>query len=548
MRRNLRAAVLAALTCLTIQGIAYAAQDLPANQNAGVILNQSRDYFERQRMERALEEGKQYLRDGAVVQEEQVEAGETEGISFELKEIVLPESKVLTKEELDGITAPYLNQEVDLAKLQEIANAITKLYNEKGYVTCKAILVPQTVKDGVVKIDLLEGMVGEVEVVNNKNTDDDYIKHRLPLKNGEVSNLNELNERLLWFNATNDVQLRIRLQPGAAEGTTDYVIAAIEPYQNAYLGVFMDNSGSDTSGLWRQGLSYVNRSVSGNRDTLMLSGLRSSGTKSGAFSYDTPVSKWGTRVGINYSANSVRIVRGALSEMDTRGHSNSYGIRVTQPVAATSEHKAELFAEWNRQNSQTDYLGMKWIDDALDRVSLGVNFIDYGSNSVFYHRHTYTFGTWDDVMGASKHYGKYDIDMMAQYLLPKNHLVTVRASGQWGGCNYLPSSEQFYLGGVYSVRGYEENLVSADHGFAIGAEYSIPIDKRSDVFVFLDGGAVYGDNAFDEHVLIGIGIGFKTIIEDKVHASITWGFPLRRDVNASEVSKSRVHLMVSGQL
>mgnify|MGYP007127280919 CR=1 FL=1 len=39
----------------------------------------------------------------------------------------------------------------------------------------------------------------------------------------------ELNDDLLRFNATNDVQLRITMHAGAEPGTTDYVISAYEP-------------------------------------------------------------------------------------------------------------------------------------------------------------------------------------------------------------------------------------------------------------------------------------------------------------------------------
>ncbi len=553
MRRNLETAVMATLTCLMVQGVAFAADPatppnpntFPGNQNSGVIMNQNREYFERQRIAREIEEGKKQLRDGASV--EKTETSESPaGISFELKEILLPESKVLTKEELNKITEPYLNKEANLQKLYDIVNAINKLYSEKGYVTCKAVLVPQTVKDGVVKIDLVEGRVGEVIVGNNKSTKASYIKNRLPLKKDEVSNLEDLNRDLLWFNGTNDVQLRIQLRAGQAPGTTDYVIAAIEPQQSTF-GVFVDNSGSENTGLWREGLSYVNRSLTGNRDMLVLSGMMSEGTKSGAVSYDTPVSKWGTRLGVNYSANSVDIVDGPMEAFNTVGHSTSYGVRVTQPLAVKNTHRSEAFIDWNRQNSQTDYLGMKWIDDELERVSIGASFTNYGNTSVCYHRHAYTFGTWEDIVGAAKHYGKYTVDLMAQYLLPQKHIVTVRMNGQWSGSNYLPSAEQFYLGGVYSVRGYEENILGADSGYSVSAEYSVPVDKGSDAFVFLDWGKVYGDNAFDEDTLIGTGLGYRTRIAEKINASFIFGVPLEREVNATEVSKTRIHFMLNGQ-
>ena len=63
--------------------------------------------------------------------------------------------------------------------------------------------------------------------------------------------------------------------------TTDYVITAYEPRQHNFT-VYTDNAGSDSSGLWRAGMFYTNKSLTGNRDTLMVSGIFSEGTKSRA--------------------------------------------------------------------------------------------------------------------------------------------------------------------------------------------------------------------------------------------------------------------------
>ena len=68
-----------------------------------------------------------------------------------------------------------------------------------------------------------------------------------------MANINTLNKDLLIFNATNDVQLRLVMQPGKAPGTTDYVIEAYEPKKQNWT-VFTDNAGSYSTGEWRGGL------------------------------------------------------------------------------------------------------------------------------------------------------------------------------------------------------------------------------------------------------------------------------------------------------
>lgn len=123
----------------------------------------------------------------------------------------------------------------------------------------------QTIKNGTVKIELIEGKTNAVEVQGNKYTKSKYISKRMSLKQGEVANINKLNDDLLRFNAANDVQLRISLQAGSEPGTTDYVISAYEP-QNITWTVYSDNAGSDTSGEYRGGLFFTDRSLTGVRD------------------------------------------------------------------------------------------------------------------------------------------------------------------------------------------------------------------------------------------------------------------------------------------
>lgn len=66
---------------------------------------------------------------------------------------------------------------------------------------------------------------------------------------------------------------------------------------------------------------------------------------------------------------------------------------------------------------------------------------------------------------SQKHYGKYNIDFLAQHLFANRHLFTARLAGQLSSNHYLPSADQFYIGGVNGVRGYSLNL-----GYAIPAQ------------------------------------------------------------------------------
>lgn len=288
MNHRLTAGILLTLLAAPCLWATTAAANAPAHpagyNDSGVELNRTRQYLERQRIARKIQEGRNTQPVEGAEGPEEAQKG---AVHFLLKQVELPESQVLSQEELQKITGAYEGKDATLDDLYALVGKINALYQEKGYLTCRAFLAPQTIRDGRVKIELVEGKNGQVEVTGNRSTREKYITDRLHIEPGQISSMHRLNKDLLRFNATNDAQLRIALKAGKEPGTTDYVIAVQEP-QKQVTGVFFDNAGSKTSGLYRAGLFWQDRDLSGNRDHLFLSTIRSEGMKAVAGSYSTP--------------------------------------------------------------------------------------------------------------------------------------------------------------------------------------------------------------------------------------------------------------------
>lgn len=531
--------------------ISYAAP--PPNQPAGyndpgVQLNRTREYLERQRIARQIAEDRAKERTEIVAQQ-QGEKQETAGeVKFRINEIIVDKSEVLQEQEINDITRAYINKEIVLQDLYTVVNGINNLYAEKGYLTCRAFLPPQTIKDGVVHIQLVEGKSGNVYVDGNNSTNESYITDRIGIERGNIANINDLNEDLLLFNGSNDIQLHITMHAGKEPGTTDYVISVAEP-QKSLVNLYVDNAGSESSGEWREGLFFTDRSLTGNRDSMMLSGIRSDGTKSFSASYITPVGRSGTKLGLNYSANSVHITDGELEDLNVKGHSSAYGVSVIQPLIVSESMRTEASLEYGHQNSQTDFLGVHWVDDTTYGYTASFSMTNYGTSSVIFQKHGYRIGRSENITGYTKNFNKYIFNGFWQKAYTGGQMLSARLDGQYSSDNYLPSAEQFYIGGMYSVRGYEESYLGGDSGFAASIEYSVPIDKskKTSVFTFIDYGSVFGDSAFDDHTLAGTGIGIRSTIAQKIYASLTLGVPLISDPNNDDIDSTRIHFMLNGQ-
>lgn len=138
--------------------------------------------------------------------------------------------------------------------MQELLDKINKLYLEKGYATARAYLPEQTIENETLRIELLEGKIGDTSYEGNKWTRKKYIEDRLNIKKGSVFNLRQLEENLTLFNRYNEgVSLNSVLAPGKSQmGTTDVDVKVSEklPF---HVSLLYDNAGRSTIGKNRFG-------------------------------------------------------------------------------------------------------------------------------------------------------------------------------------------------------------------------------------------------------------------------------------------------------
>ena len=471
-------------------------------------------------------------------------------ISFELKQVNWNPSEILTQEEIRSVTESYIGRQVTLKDLREMADRITDLYREKGYMTCGAVLPPQRIHEGVVEVRLIEGKTGEITVEGNRHTKTGYIISRLGLKPGEIANTDKLNRDLRWFHGTNDFQLRVVMKPGAEDGTTDYEILALEP-QNQTVTLYVDNDGYESSGRWRQGIFYNIRSLSGQRDALRMSFLRSQGTKAWSLGYSFPISPKGMRLDLDYAGNRTEVTNGELRALGVEGKSNSFSVTWRVPFLVTEKARHEAGLQYVDQKAKSELgqrtgLVVPWVDDKIQRTALYVSFTHYGDSTVFYHKHSFVRARRKNIDSVSDTTNFYRLTSFWQKRYQGGQFWQARLDGQWSSGSFMAASDRFFIGGVTSVRGYEEGFIGGSKGLTAGVEYHIPLDKarRVYLFPFFDWGTVSGYAAPEHRTLMSAGLGVEARIKN-VYGAVTVGFPLRKDFYDTRVDSARVDFSLS---
>ena len=71
---------------------------------------------------------------------------------------------------LQPIVEEYLGRPLSFDDLIEAATAVRAYYRERGYFLAQAYLPEQTIRDGVVEIGIIEGRIGEIEIVRRPAT------------------------------------------------------------------------------------------------------------------------------------------------------------------------------------------------------------------------------------------------------------------------------------------------------------------------------------------------------------------------------------------
>jgi len=457
-----------------------------------------------------------------------------EVVRFLVREIEFSASEILSREELENIARDFRGRELSLADLQQLADRVNALYRTKNVVTAIAVIPPQDVSQGVVRVRLVEGRVGRIGLKGNESTQAGFITDRLRLKPTDLVDLDRLEGAMLRFNRTHDVQLRANLMPGTEFATTDLQIEVVEPPRHE-LRLQLDNFGSPTTGRWRKTALYLNRSLFGYRDDLYVSHSEATGQSSQAISYGVPVNTWGGRLSLAYNHDKTAIRHGPLRTLNITGRAEGAGLTLRQPTYVSRNAQLDVVAGVRKRYSKN------WIDSVfLRRVdvrdnSIGLELQAFDEKNYWlasYIRYsTEATITRSTSMTIDRGTLRYNRDLGSG--------LSFRGSFNWQstGERQLPSSELFMIGGEGSVRGYTVGAFSGDTGGTLNLELHHPVWKGSlgghelamTGFFFLDHGYAVplrppGSVLPAKERLTGAGWGAHATVGKHIYGRLVFGY------------------------
>ncbi|QYX57141.1 hypothetical protein K1T73_01630 [Roseovarius sp. SCSIO 43702] len=103
--------------------------------------------------------------------------------TFSVDEIEFSESAYLEAEALDAVAAPYEGVPIDLEALDRLLAEVQALYAEAGIITARPILPPQEIRDGILRIELVEARIGALRYAV-PHTKPEFLRRNLTLSPG----------------------------------------------------------------------------------------------------------------------------------------------------------------------------------------------------------------------------------------------------------------------------------------------------------------------------------------------------------------------------
>lgn len=440
-----------------------------------------------------------------------------------------PKSAFLTEAQLDAIVAPYIGHKVDFADLSSIVRDVNDLYAKAGIVTASAVLPPQKLAGGHLKVDLVEGRLGKVAVVGEHRTSDKYLFNRVHLATeGNVVDVPSAARDITYFNKTNRAQLRLALQPGAAFGLTDLALGITEPKTNQ-LQFFLDNEGVESTGSVEWGGLYQNYGPLGIDDSLMVYVTGSAGSLAGTVNYDLPVSTSGTRLAVSYSRSAIKVINGPQAALDVTGASQAGTVTVSQPLIATTNWTLLALASGSYGVNSSHLSGVPLVDSSTTKAVLGFS-LTYSDDTasftvqpqmVYARARDYILNEYDDIVLAIG-------TVNATVKFPNNFTLLARGAYQYTGTQLLPGDLLFQIGGPSTVRGYSTDGVAGDSGYYAQVELHKNLTDKVpglDVFGFADVGEVF--STFSPQIFMASGgAGLSYNWNDRLTGELSAGVPL----------------------
>ncbi len=312
------------------------------------------------------------------------------------------------------------------------------------------------------------------------------LRKYIHVKKNEILNLFKLQRDILRLNQNSDLEVKVVIAEGKAPGTSDITLKATDSFPY-HLGTSVDDQGTRLTGKYRNTFSFRSSNLTGLGDNAFYSYILSFNAYGNYATYAIPIGTYGTKAAFDFTQFHSKLGH-EYESYNILGDTQIYTPHLSQELALSDTFQASVDAGLEIKSSKKKIAGTLTSNDQLrlpyclfDFTKLDALF--GGGQTTFSPK--FTFGT-SGFLGASSRdhpsasrdgtggfFVKYEQSLKRFQKLFFGSYMMLRSQFQLPN-RTLPPSEQFQLGGAYSVRGYPEGDFMADYGAILNTEWYFP--------------------------------------------------------------------------
>jgi len=412
-----------------------------------------------------------------------------------VREIKVVGSTVFSADELAKLTAPYVNRELTSEDLEALRMAITLHYINNGYVTSGAVVPDQSMKDGVLTIQIIEGKLSRIDVEGNRWFVPSYIRKRIAPGADPPLNINSLQERLQLLQADPRFErLNAELKPGITRGESvlDVRVAEHNPLR---MWLEFNNYQSPSVGAELGLVTIAHQNLTGHGDIASLQYGQSAGVEPQFDArYTLPLTVYDTTLFLQYRRNDFRVIEDQFESLNIKSRSEILGATLRQPLYRTLNNEFSLAVTLEHLTNNITF-------DPFDtgRVGFPISGAPDGISKITALRFTqeWVHRTSNQVISAFSRFSTgidaFNATINKDPTLPSAEFFSWLGEAQWARRldpwriqliaristlltnDRLFPLEQIAVGGRYSVRGYRENTLVQDNALLGSVEIRVPV-------------------------------------------------------------------------
>ena len=489
---------------------------------------------------------------------------------FVLRHVSIAGAAAIPSERLVTAYQPYIGKQVSQTDLAAIAGAVSDVYRAAGFHLSRAVIPPQDIQGGALRIQVIEGSITEL-TLKGDGAEQFGVRPMLAAVLAEQpSRLATLERQLLLINGRPGVRIEDTAleEIGTASGQFRLVLSVKTWHVFTSFGI--DNLGSSSVGPWQSYGTAAFNSYLVPGDSLVFNLSTTPGDprqlRFGRLSYEAPVGTDGVRLGATgyYSQVWPGDFRRLFGD-----HVNTESFELRGSIVPLQSQKSTLTltaAAGFTNVSESDVFGSIY----ADRIRTASLTSDYrlqdnfgGTNylTVNYRQGLDIFDAshrGDDNLsryGASSTFAALNFWFTRYQKLTDAWSLKLAAAGQ-AASGPLFTSQQFYLGGIAFGRGYGSAEISGDNGLAGSAE--LRFDQKTNLqylsgyqlYGFIDSGVAWNDGyrPSDGLSLTSAGGGVRFFLLDGLQADIGVAAPLTYRAPDNSTRSARVLFSLSSAL